>query len=89
LSASGQSQSIEGTVCISVGEIFAGRALPPIIEKLRTQQPGIEIEIVACNGSSDLRRREADIAFRGGELTQPDLIAEKGWRFNEPLLCLT
>jgi len=44
---------------------------------------------VASNSSSDLRRREADIAFRGGELTRPDLIAEKGWRFNEPLLCLT
>lgn len=77
LSASGQSQSIEGNVCISVGEIFAGHALPPIIKKLRLQEPGIEIEIVASNSSSDLRRREADIAFRGGELTQPDLIAKK------------
>src|SRR6056297_282227 len=77
LSASGQSQSLEGTVCISVGEIFAGHALPPIIEKLRTQEPGIDIEIVASNSSSDLRRREADIAFRAGELTQPDLIAKK------------
>lgn len=77
LTASGQSQSIEGTVCISVGEIFAGHALPPIIEKLRMQQPGIEIEIVASNHSSDLRRREADIAFRALKPTQPDLIARK------------
>jgi len=84
LTAAGQSQAIEGTVCISVGEIFAGHALPPIIEKLRLQEPGIEIEIVASNSSSDLRRREADIAFRSSkparsdlEPTQPDLIAKK------------
>lgn len=84
LTASGQSQSLEGSVSISVGEIFAGHALPPIIEKLRAQEPGIEIEIVASNSTSDLRRREADIAFRAfkttqSELkpTQPDLIAEK------------
>lgn len=84
LTASGQSQAIEGRVCISVGELFAGRILPPIIEKLRAQQPGIEIEIVASNSASDLRRREADIAFRsqpptqpGLNPTQPDLIAKK------------
>jgi len=84
LTAAGQSQAIEGTVCISVGEIFAGHALPPIIEKLRRQEPGIEIEIVASNSTSDLRRREADIAFRsskpeksGLESIQPDLIAKK------------
>ncbi|GER02260.1 LysR family transcriptional regulator [Iodidimonas gelatinilytica] len=77
LTASGQSQSLEGTVCISVGEIFAGHVLPPIIEKLRMQEPGIEIEIVASNSSSDLRRREADIGFRALKPTQPDLIAKK------------
>lgn len=77
LTASGQSQSIEGSVSVSVGEIFAGHALPPIIEKLRLQEPGIEIEIVASNQSSDIRRREADIAFRATKPTQPDLIAKK------------
>jgi len=84
LTASGQSQSLEGSVCISVGEIFAGHALPPIIEKLRMQEPGIEIEIVASNSASDLRRREADIAFRSQNPTQPglnptqaDLIAKR------------
>ncbi|MFC4723796.1 LysR family transcriptional regulator [Glycocaulis abyssi] len=84
LTASGQSQAIEGSVCISAGEMFAGHALPPIIEKLRRQEPGIEIEIVASNSTSDLRRREADIAFRAFQpshadirLTHPDLFAEK------------
>ncbi len=77
LTASGQSQSIEGTVSISVGEIFAAHALPPIIQKLRAQEPGIDVEIIASNSSSDLRRREADIAYRAHKPTQPDLIAKK------------
>lgn len=78
LTASGQSQSIEGSVCISVGELFAGHALPQIIEKLRRQEPGIEIEIVASNSTSDLRRREADIAFRAiMKPAHPDLITRK------------
>lgn len=77
LTASGQSQSIEGSVCISFGEIFAAHVLPPIIEKLRAQEPGINVEIVASNSSSDLRRREADIGFRAFKPTQPDLIAKK------------
>ena len=77
LAASGQSESIEGSVCISVGELFAAHAMPPIVEKLRAQQHGIEIELVASNSSSDLRRREADIAFRAVRPTQPDLIAKK------------
>lgn len=77
LAASGQSESIEGSVCVSVGELFAAHSMPPIIEKLRAQQPGIEIELVASNSSSDLRRREADIAFRAVRPSQPDLIARK------------
>lgn len=82
LAASGRSQTLEGSVRLSVGELFASHVLPPIIEKLRAQEPGIEI--VASNDASDLRRREADIAFRSqrpgrAELNpdQPDLIAKK------------
>src|SRR3974390_62993 len=33
---------------------------PPILGRLRAQQPGIEIEIVASNQARDLLRREAD-----------------------------
>ena len=37
--------------------------------------PGVEVEIVASNALSDLRRREADIAIRHVRPTEPDLIA--------------
>ncbi len=77
LSASGQAQSIEGSICITASEIYAAFLLPPIVAKLRRELPGVEVEIVASNEAADLRRREADIAVRNFRPTQPDLIARK------------
>lgn len=77
LSASGQSNNIEGSICISASEVDATFRLPAIIAKLRKMAPGIEVEIVASNAPSDLGRREADIAIRSFRPTQPDLIAKK------------
>lgn len=77
LSAAGQSDSIEGTICISASEVYAALVLPPIIAKLHRLEPLIHIEIVASNAASDLQRREADIAIRNFPPTQPDLIARK------------
>ncbi|NQZ81103.1 MAG: LysR family transcriptional regulator [Colwellia sp.] len=77
LAANGQSQLIEGTICISASEVHSAFWLPPIIAKLRQLEPKIDIEIIASNQVSDLRRREADIAIRNFRPTQPDLIAKK------------
>jgi len=77
LTAAGQSLSIDGSVCISASQITACFELPSIIQRLRTKHPGIEVEIVATNSTSDLSRREADIAIRSFRPTQPDLIARK------------
>jgi DNA-binding transcriptional LysR family regulator len=77
LTAAGQSQSIEGTICIAASETYAAILLPPIIAKLRRMEPGIHVEIVASSKASDLRRREADIAIRNFPPTEPDLIAKK------------
>lgn len=76
LTASGQSQAIEGRVCITSTEMMATYHLPPIIKKLRQDAPGIELEIVASNDVRDLTRREADIAIRHARPEQPDLIAK-------------
>jgi DNA-binding transcriptional LysR family regulator len=77
MTALGQSQALEGTICISASETYAAVLLPPIIAKLRTLEPGIRVEIVVANHASDLRRREADIAIRNFRPTEPDLIAKK------------
>lgn len=77
LAASGQSKSIEGTVCITATEMAAAFILPPMIDRLRLAEPGIRIDVVATNSVSDLRRREADIAIRSVRPADPDLIARK------------
>jgi DNA-binding transcriptional LysR family regulator len=77
LTALGQSQALEGTICISASETYAAVLLPSIITKLRKMEPGIQVEIVVANHASDLRRREADIAIRNFRPTEPDLIAKK------------
>ena len=76
-SASGQSQAIEGRVSITATEMMATYYLPPILRILRQQAPGITVEVVASDQVRDLIRREADIAIRNAEPTQPDLIARR------------
>jgi DNA-binding transcriptional LysR family regulator len=77
LLASGHVEAVEGVVCISATEVIAAFTLPPIIKKLRKQWPKIEIEIIASSDTSDLSRREADIAIRNYRPTQQDLIAKR------------
>ena len=77
LAASGQSQAIEGRVCITATEMLAAYYLPPMLRKLREQAPGIVVEVVASDELRDLIRREADIAIRHAQPTQPELIARR------------
>lgn len=77
LAASGQSQCLEGPVRISASEIDALLRMPDIIKTIQRLEPGIQIELVATNEPSDLKRREADIAIRSFRPTQGDLIAKK------------
>lgn len=74
LGAQGRSQQIAGLVRITAGELYAAYLLPPILARLRRAHPAIEIELVATNSLSDLRRREADIAIRNARPEDPDLI---------------
>ncbi len=77
LAATGQAEAIEGTVCITASEAIAAFLLPPLLARLRVEQPGIELELAVSNESHDLHRREADIAIRNYRPEHPDLIARK------------
>lgn len=77
LAATGQSTAIEGTVSIAASEAVSAYLLPPIVAALRGEHPAIEIDLVASNTTSDLLRREADIAVRNYRPTDPDLFATK------------
>ena len=75
LAASGRSQAVGGVVSVSATDAVAAYMLPPIVQRLRAQEPGIAIEVISSNALSDLLRREADIAIRHVQPEQPDLIA--------------
>ena len=75
LTASARSEAIEGRVSISASDVMAAFVLPEILAELRVAAPGIEIEVIASNALSDLRRREADIAIRHVRPQHQDLVA--------------
>jgi DNA-binding transcriptional LysR family regulator len=75
LAASGRSQAVGGVVSVSASDAVAAYLLPPLVRRLREQEPGIAIEVIASNALSDLLRREADIAIRHVKPEQPELIA--------------
>ncbi len=75
--ATGQSQSVEGTVRITSSDAMAVYALPRVIVALREKHPGIQVELVPSNQMSDLTRRDADIAIRHARPEAPDLIARR------------
>jgi DNA-binding transcriptional LysR family regulator len=77
LVAAGQSESVEGNVSITASEAIAAYLLPPILETLRRNHPGITLELVITNEARDLHRREADIAIRNFAPEHPDLIARQ------------
>jgi len=77
LEASGQSKSVEGLIRISATEIMSATILPTMLNKLRKKEPGISVDLISSDESSDIRRREADIAIRFYRPNQPDLIAKK------------
>ena len=77
LAASGRADAVEAAIRISASEIEAVLVLPPVLARLRDEAPGIEVEMVASDTASNIRRREADIAIRNFRPTDPDLIARK------------
>lgn len=76
LSASGQSQAIEGVVRITASDVTAAYVLPPMLDQLKSVAPHLELDILADNQVSDLLVREADIAIRHVRPEQPNLIAK-------------
>ncbi|WP_170774063.1 LysR family transcriptional regulator [Ruegeria lacuscaerulensis] len=76
LTATSQSQAIEGQVRITASDVMSAYQLPPILKQIRLAAPRIEIDVVAANDIRDIQRREADIAIRHVRPTQPDLIAK-------------
>jgi DNA-binding transcriptional LysR family regulator len=74
LIAAGQDAAPTGTVRITASVIVAHFVLPPILARLRVEEPGIQIDLVATDSSDNLLFREADIAVRMYRPDQLDMV---------------
>ncbi|WP_204113135.1 LysR family transcriptional regulator [Shimia biformata] len=74
LAAEGQSAGTTGTVRITASVVVSHFLLPPILARLRTTHPGIQIELVPSDLPENLLFREADIAIRMFRPTQLDIV---------------
>ncbi|WP_301069312.1 LysR family transcriptional regulator [Pseudooceanicola sp.] len=77
LKAVGRNADLAGKVVIAASEADAALILPAILADLRRRAPRISVQVVASSDTTDLLRREADIAIRNFRPTEPDLIARK------------
>jgi DNA-binding transcriptional LysR family regulator len=73
----GRRRETGGTVRITASQTVACYLLPPLLARLRDEEPGIALELVSSNQVSNLLRREADIAVRMVRPVQGALVARR------------
>ena len=74
--ASAPADAAEGVVRISASEVIGAEVLPPILAALHEAHPRLTLELLLTNASSDLLRRDADLAIRMTQPTQQALLAK-------------
>lgn len=77
LTAAGSSAALTGSVRITAARVVAHWHLPPILARLRAEEPGIALDLVAADTSENLLHGEADIALRMFRPDRGDLVAQK------------
>ncbi|HEX5101215.1 MAG TPA: LysR family transcriptional regulator [Polyangiaceae bacterium] len=76
LRAAGKAETLEGAVRITSSVVVGTEHLPPIIARIRREEPRIELELHVSDETSNLHFREADIAVRMYRPTQLDLVTQ-------------
>jgi DNA-binding transcriptional LysR family regulator len=74
MTAAGRATGIAGSVRITASRVVSHRLLPPILARLRAEEPGIQIDLVPSDTTENLLFGEADIALRMYRPTQGDLV---------------
>lgn len=74
LVAAGEDRGLSGPVRITASVVVSHFLLPPVLARLRREEPGIEIDLVASDSSENLLFREADIAVRMYRPGQLDVV---------------
>ncbi|WP_240502138.1 LysR family transcriptional regulator [Sphingomonas panacis] len=74
--ASAPADAAAGVVRISASEVIGAEVLPPILATLHAAHPALTFELLLTNASSDLLRRDADLAIRMTQPKQQALLAK-------------
>ena len=74
--ASAPADAAAGVVRISASEVIGAEVLPALLAALARRHPSLVFELVLTNASSDLLRRDADIAVRMTPPRQQALVAQ-------------
>jgi DNA-binding transcriptional LysR family regulator len=77
IAAAGRATGMTGTVRITASRVVSHAFLPPILARLRAEEPGIQIDLVPSDTSENLLLGDADLALRMYRPTQADLVAQK------------
>lgn len=75
--ASGDPETVEGTVRISVSEVIGIEVLPGMLAELQEHHPRLAIELSLSDAVEDLLKQQADIAVRMVEPTQGALVSRR------------
>lgn len=75
LTARARAGGMAGTVRITASRVVSYALLPPVLARLRAEEPGIQIDLVPSDATENLLFGEADIALRMYRPTQGDLVA--------------
>ncbi len=68
---------VSGTIRITASQPVACVLLPPLLARMRTVLPDVQVELVVSNAVTNLLRREADIALRMVQPDQATLVARR------------
>ena len=74
LTAAGQSLALNGTVRITASVFASHHLLPPVLARIRAQEPAIQLDLVPSDTTENLLFREADIAVRMYRPVQLDIV---------------
>jgi DNA-binding transcriptional LysR family regulator len=75
--ASGSADVIEGAVRITASVVIGAEVLPGILRDLHAKHPKLSFELALSNETSDLLRRDADVAIRMTQPKQAALVAKR------------
>lgn len=75
LNAAGQGEGLAGTVRLTASRVVSTYLLPPILARLRAEEPAIQIELVPSDTTENLLYNAADIALRMYRPEQLDIVA--------------